>query len=103
MTIHKTITEDHLDLMHYIQQDSKASQRDISQNTGLSIGKVNYCLRALIDIGLVKVDNFNKSSKKINYTYILTPKGIKQKTLITKKFIEKKKQEYDKLNTYINS
>lgn len=103
MTIHKTITEDHLDLMHYIQQDSKASQRDISQNTGLSIGKVNYCLRALVDIGLVKVDNFNKSSKKINYTYILTPKGIKQKTLITKKFIEKKKQEYDKLNTYINS
>lgn len=103
MALSKNLTEDHLDLMHYIQQDSNASQRDISQNTGLSIGKVNYCLRALIDIGLVKADNFNKSSKKINYTYILTPKGIKQKTVITKKFIKKKQQEYDKLNTYINS
>lgn len=103
MTTFKTLTEDHLDLMHYIQHDTKASQRDISQNTGLSVGKVNYCLKALIDIGLVKVDNFNKSSKKINYTYILTPKGIKHKTLITKKFLKKKKQEYDKLHTYINS
>lgn len=96
------ITEDQLELMHIIEKDSKASQRLISQDTGFSIGKVNYCLKALIDIGFVKIHNFNNSNKKLNYAYILTPKGIKEKTVITKQFIIKKKQEYDKLNSYIN-
>ena len=96
------ITEDQLDLMHIIQVDTNASQRQIAKRSGLSIGKVNYCLKALIDIGFVKVDNFSKSSQKINYAYILTPKGIKEKARITKQFIIKKKQEYDKLNSYIN-
>ena len=96
------ITEDQLDLMHIIQCDSNTSQRKIAQKTGFSIGKVNYCLKALIDIGFVKVDNFNKSNQKINYAYILTPKGIQEKAGITKQFIIKKKQEYDKLYSYIN-
>jgi len=82
---------------------SNASQRQIAQKTGLSIGKVNYCLKALIDIGFIKIDNFTKSNQKINYAYILTPKGIKEKAVITKQFIIKKKQEYDKLNSYINN
>ena len=99
----QNITEDQLDLMHIIQCDSNASQRQIAEKTGLSIGKVNYCLKALINIGFIKVVNFSKSNKKINYAYILTPKGIRKKAAITKKFIIKKKQEYDKLNTYINS
>ena len=103
MSKFQSITEDHLDLMHYIQRDGEASQRKISKNTGFSLGKVNYCIRGLIDIGYIKIQNFNKSSKKINYVYILTPKGIQQKTAITKKFIIKKKQEYDKLNSYIDS
>jgi len=97
----QNITEDHLDLMHAIEQDAKASQRKIAQQTGISIGKINYCLKALIDIGFVKIDNFNSSSQKLNYAYILTPKGIKEKTAITKKFINFHKQEYDKLNSYI--
>jgi len=96
------ITEDQLDLLHIIEKDGKASQRLISQNTGFSIGKVNYCLKALIDIGFIKMDNFKNSNNKSNYAYILTPKGIKEKTVITKKFISIKKQEYDKLNSYIN-
>ena len=96
------VTEDQLDLMHIIQSDTNTSQRQIAQKTGLSIGKVNYCLKALIDIGFIKVDNFSKSSQKINYAYILTPKGIRHKAVITKQFIIKKKQEYDKLITYIN-
>ena len=95
------ITEDQLDLMHIIEKDGEASQRLISKTTGFSIGKVNYCLKALIDIGFIKIHNFNNSSQKIKYVYILTPKGIKEKTAITKKFIIKKKQEYDKLNSYI--
>ena len=96
------ITEDQLDLMHIIEKDSKASQRLISQNSGFSIGKVNYCLKALVDIGFVKIHNFNNSNNKLNYAYILTPKGIREKTVITKKFIIKKKQEYDKLISYID-
>ena len=97
-----SITEDQLDLMHIIEKDGKASQRQISQYLGFSIGKVNYCVKALIDIGFIKIHNFNNSNNKLNYTYILTPKGIQEKTAITKQFIIKKKQEYDKLKSYIN-
>jgi EPS-associated MarR family transcriptional regulator len=103
MTKEQIITEDQLDLMHIIEKNGKTSQRLISKNTGFSIGKVNYCLQALIDIGFIKIHNFSKSSKKLNYVYILTPKGIQEKTAITKQFIIKKKQEYDKLNSYINT
>ena len=102
MKKYQDITEDQLDLMHHIQNDSNASQRQIAKKTGFSIGKVNYCLQALIEIGFIKIDNFKNSSQKMNYAYILTPKGIQEKTIITKKFIIKKKQEYDKLNSYIN-
>ena len=98
----QSITEDQLDLMHIIENDGKASQRTLSENSVLSIGKVNYCVKALIDIGFIKIHNFNNSNKKLNYAYILTPKGVKEKTAITKQFIIKKKQEYDKLNSYIN-
>ena len=103
MTKEQSITEDQLDLMHIIEKDGEASQRLISQISGFSIGKINYCLKALIDIGYIKIHNFNKSNKKINYAYILTPKGSREKTAITKQFIIKKKQEYDKLNSYINN
>ena len=102
MTKEQIITEDQLDLMHIIQKDGKASQRLISQNSGFSIGKVNYCLKALVDIGFIKIHNFKNSNNKLNYAYILTPKGIQEKTVITKQFIIKKKQEYDKLNSYID-
>ena len=103
MTKDQSITEDQLDLMHIIEKDSRASQRLISQNSGFSIGKVNYCLKALIDIGFIKVNNFNNSNNKLNYAYMLTPKGINEKTTITKQFIIKKKQEYDKLNSYLST
>ena len=102
MTKEQSITEDQLDLMHIIEKDGKTSQRLISQTSGFSIGKVNYCLKALIDIGFIKINNFNNSNNKLNYAYILTPKGIREKTVITKQFIIKKKQEYDKLISYIN-
>lgn len=98
---YQSITEDQLDIMHIIQDNSISSQREIAKKTGSSIGKVNYCIKALVDIGFIKIDNFSKSTKKINYAYILTPKGIKSKTVITKQFILKKKQEYDKLTSYI--
>ena len=96
------ITEDHIDLMHTIEKDGNASQREIARKTGLSIGKVNYIIKALIDIGFIKINNFNNSNKKLDYAYILTPKGMAEKTKITKNFIIKKKEEYDKLNSYLD-
>lgn len=96
------ITEDHIDLIHTIERDGTASQRQIAMETGLSIGKVNYIIKALIDIGFIKINNFKNSKKKLKYAYILTPKGIAEKTEITKNFIIKKKQEYDKLKSYID-
>ena len=99
----QSITEDQLDLMQIIEKDGTASQRIIAQNTGFSIGKVNYCLKALVDIGFLKMHNFKNSTQKLNYVYILTPKGVQKKTDITKQFIIKKKQEYDKLKTYIKT
>jgi len=97
-----SISEDQLNLMHIISLNSNSSQRIIANKTGLSIGKVNYCLKALIDIGFIKVDNFSNSTKKTNYAYILTSKGMQEKASITKQFIIKKKQEYDKLNSYFD-
>lgn len=99
----KNISEDQLDLMHLIEKNNNISQRLIAQKTGFSLGKVNYCLKALIDIGLVKIKNFHNSNNKLNYIYILTPKGIEEKKIITKQFLKKKKYEYDKLNSYIDS
>ena len=103
MTAPQVITEDQLDLMHFIQQDGKVSQRLIAQKSGFSIGKVNYCLKALMDIGFIKIHNFNNSNQKLKYAYVLTTKGIQEKTDITKQFIAQKQQEYDKLNSYINN
>lgn len=98
----KIITEDQLDLMHFIQHNKKVTHRLIAKEYGLSIGKVNYCLQALVKIGFVKIHNFKNSRHKIGYTYLMTAKGIKEKKIITKKFIAKKQQEYDKLMSYID-
>ena len=95
------ITEDHIDLLHTIEKDGNASQRQIATNTGLSIGKVNYIIKSLIDIGFIKINNFNNSNNKLKYAYILTPKGIQEKVAITKKFLVIKQQEYDKLKSMI--
>ena len=102
MNTNKPISEEILELMHTLQENPNISQRQLAKKIGLSIGKVNYCLKALIDIGFVKVVNFNNSNQKLKYAYILTPEGIKQKIIITKQFIEKKIQEYEKLKKYIN-
>ena len=74
----------------------------IMKKIGLSLGTVNYCLKALVNIGFIKVYNFSKSSKKINYAYIITSKVIQEKAAITKQFFIQKQQEYDKLNSLTN-
>lgn len=98
----KNITEDQLDVLQLLHEDPKTSQRRIAKKSGFSIGKVNYCLKALIDVGFVKIENFINSNQKLKYAYILTPEGVREKTKITKQFIAKKQEEFDKLTSYIN-
>lgn len=101
MKPYKIISEDELELLHLIQENPNTSQRKLAGKTGMSIGKINYCIKALLDVGFIKIDNFKKSNNKFGYSYILTPKGIYEKTIITKRFISKKQEEYDKLNSYL--
>mgnify|MGYP001373901222 FL=1 len=89
---------DHLNVLRKIQNNPDASQREMAKELGFSLGKLNYCLSALKSKGLVKVNNFRQNKNKINYIYILTPKGIIQKTNLTIKFMKLKMKEYDELN-----
>ena len=92
---HKKISEDNLKIMQMIEKDGSVSQREISNKLGLSLGKINYCISALRDVGFIKVKNFTDSNNKLRYLYFLTPLGIKEKSIATINFLEKKKREYD--------
>ncbi len=89
--------EDHLKVLSKIDKEKKISQRLLSKKLGISLGKINYCLKELKKKGFVKIRNFNQSKKKFQYLYVLTPKGLKQKTKITIKFMKQKMQEYESL------
>ena len=80
----------------------KSTQRELAEELGFSLGKLNYCLKALKNKGLVKISNFGKNPNKINYIYILTPKGITQKTKLTLNFMRLKMKEYDELKKEMN-
>ena len=80
---------------------SKITQRKLASNLGYSLGKLNYCLQSLKDKGLVKIENFRKNTNKINYFYILTPRGISVKTKLTINFMKRKMKEYDELKNEI--
>ena len=88
---------DHFEVMRKIQQHPNTSQRDLAQQLGFSLGKLNYCLKALQYKGLVKIKNFKKNPNKINYIYVLTPRGISKKTSLTINFMKRKMKEYDEL------
>tara|TARA_B100000579_G_scaffold437686_1_gene468212 strand:- start:3835 stop:4149 length:315 start_codon:yes stop_codon:yes gene_type:complete len=89
--------QDHFDVMRKIQQHPQTSQRDLAQQLGFSLGKLNYCLKALQQKGLVKIKNFKKNPNKFNYIYVLTPRGISIKTKLTINFMKRKMKEYDEL------
>ena len=89
--------QDHFNVLRRIQKNPKSSQRELAEELGFSLGKLNYCLRALQSKGLVKIENFKKNPKKLNYIYVLTPKGISEKTKLTINFMKKKMREYDEL------
>ena len=89
--------QDHLNVMRKIQKKPNKSQRNLASELGFSLGKLNYCLRALQEKGLVKIKNFQKHEKKLNYVYVLTPKGIAKKTKLTINFMKRKMKEYEEL------
>lgn len=89
--------QDHFNILRKVHKNPKVSQRQMSRELNLSLGKLNYCLKELKKKGFLKIKNFKENPKKINYLYILTPHGIAEKTKITVDFMKKKMQEYDEL------
>ena len=89
--------QDHLNVLRKIKDKPESSQREMAEELGFSLGKLNYCLKALKSKGLIKIDNFKKNPNKINYIYVLTPKGISRKTSLTINFMKRKMKEYDEL------
>ena len=90
-------TQDHLEILRKIQKKPDSSQRELAKELDFSLGKLNYCLKALQSKGFVKIKNFSKNPNKLNYFYILTPKGITEKTKLTVNFMRRKMREYDEL------
>ena len=90
-------------ILKSLEQDSRSTQRQLSNNLGVSLGKVNYCIKSLIEKGFIKVNNFRNSDSKIQYSYLLTPKGIEEKAKLTLDFIRIKTQEYDTLKQEVKN
>ena len=96
------MTEDaHYKLLKLLDENPQASQREIAAELGVSLGKVNYCLKALIDKGYIKARNFKNSRNKAAYLYLLTPKGVKAKAQITTAYLQRKIEEYEGLRDEI--
>jgi EPS-associated MarR family transcriptional regulator len=93
--------QDHLNILRKIGKNPNSSQRKLAKELGFSLGKLNYCIKALQKKGLIKIENFKKNPKKINYFYILTPKGISTKSKLTINFMQRKIKEYDQLRSEI--
>jgi len=89
--------EDHFEVLRKILKKPESSQREMAEELGFSLGKLNYCLKALKEKGFIKMKNFKNNPNKLNYFYVLTPKGISEKTKLTVNFMKKKFQEYEEL------
>ena len=89
-------------VLRLLQDNPDMTQREIAQSLGLSTSGLNYCLKALIDKGWVKVHNFSQSKNKFGYIYVLTPQGISEKLALTSRFLKRKLSEYDALKAEID-
>jgi EPS-associated MarR family transcriptional regulator len=90
-------------LMRILEATPDLSQREMAKVLGVSFGCINYCLNALIDKGLVKIQNFNQNQNKFGYVYLLTPKGIAEKASLTSSFLKRKMDEYEALKVEIET
>tara|TARA_X000001036_G_scaffold179967_1_gene170384 strand:- start:11656 stop:11964 length:309 start_codon:yes stop_codon:yes gene_type:complete len=96
--------QDNFEVLRKIHKNPEASQREMANDLGFSLGKLNYCLKALKDKGLVKIDNFKKKQDKITYIqYVITPKGISERTKLTIDFMKRKMKEYEELKKEIKN
>lgn len=91
----------HYTLLKTLEENPGLSQRDLARKLGVSLGKINYCLNALVEKGCLKVNNFRNSNNKMAYAYLLTPRGVEQKARMTVQFLKYKVQEYEKLRAEI--
>ncbi len=90
--------QDHFEVLRKINKNPDSTQRKLAKELGFSLGKLNYCLKALQKKGLIKIENFQKQSNKITYLqYVITPKGITERTKLTINFMKRKMKEYDEL------
>jgi EPS-associated MarR family transcriptional regulator len=94
--------ETHLKVLRQIEANPEITQRELAQQLGVSLGKANYCLKALIDRGWVKANNFRNSHNKVAYAYLLTPNGLEEKARITVRFLKQRMQDYERLKQEIN-
>jgi EPS-associated MarR family transcriptional regulator len=94
--------EPHFRILRELERDPQVSQRRLAGELGVSVGKVNYCLKALIDRGLVKANNFRNSQNKRAYFYVLTPKGLSEKSRNAVRFLQRKTAEYEALRKEID-
>jgi len=90
-------------VLRLLQENPTSSQRDIAKALGLSLGGVNYCLNALVEKGHIKMRNFQEANDKRKYVYLLTPKGIAEKTTLTGRFLQRKMREYETLKAEIEA
>ena len=104
MTKLKQFQEDtHYRVLALLERSPDISQRELARELGISLGGVNYALRALIEKGMLKAQNFSSSDKKLAYAYILTPKGLAEKSFLTARFLRRKMDEYEALRAEIES
>ena len=102
MNIYKN-DEDQFELLRKIQKKPTASQRELATELGFSLGKLNYCLKALKKKGLVKIENFRQQKEKLTYMhYVLTPKGVSERVKLTINFMKRKMKEYEELKKELN-
>jgi len=100
----KTSQEDvHFRVLRLLEENPEMSQRDLAQAVGISVGGAHYCLNALIEKGLIKIGNFSAARDKRRYAYILTPKGIAEKSALTGRFLKRKMAEYEALKAEIDA
>ena len=88
-------------ILKALEKNPEISQRALARELDVSLGRANYCLKALIDVGLLKASNFRNSKNKLAYMYLLTPDGVKEKSAITERFLKSKLQEYEALQAEI--
>jgi EPS-associated MarR family transcriptional regulator len=95
--------ETHFRVLRLLEANPRMNQRELASALGVSLGKTNYCLRALIDKGLVKMQNFRNSDRKLAYAYLLTPVGLAKKAELTARFLRRKVAEYEAIRREIRA